>query len=147
MIKDVALRTEPIATGEVRELVVDGTAPIQVSIKCFVKEPPPPKYEGCPECGAFTLESGKPLLFQASDTRFAKGGGALVIAIRDGDGDTAQFRLEVKNWGNPTSYQEAGALKTKPSGDLKRQPQPAVVSAEIVDEKVKARTYQVSAGA
>jgi hypothetical protein len=103
MIKHIALATEPISAGELRIIRVEASEPIQLKIKCFVYKPPPGRFDGCPECGTFQIKSSEPFSIRASVDKFSAGGGAIVLSVRDGDGDEEEIRLEVANWDNPAT--------------------------------------------
>jgi hypothetical protein len=129
MIKHVDLATEPIAAGEVRELRVEAADPIQVSIKCFVYDPPPERFTTCPECGTFQIKSDEALLFQASTNKFHRGGGVVVVSIRDDEGDTEEFKLEVVEWGHPSAGDKPMRPRIKtPDGTIKDAPELEEVS-------------------
>jgi hypothetical protein len=81
------------------------------------------------------LQSGEPLLFQASSEEFRRGGGAVVVSIRDAESDTMELRLEVINWGRPmTGGRQRGPLMKAPAGGSQREPEEVARPAELVEK-------------
>jgi hypothetical protein len=99
MITSVSVATDPIAVGEIRELIVHGDSPLSVAIKCFVKNPPPPGFKECKECGVIPLRSGQPHLFTVGLLDDERSQGSVFIFIKDAHGDHYTVELPVKDWG------------------------------------------------
>jgi hypothetical protein len=85
-----------LAAGEAFSLTVTAVEPILVEICCFVRKPPPPGYEHCPECGSLAAHSGQPLHLIASADAFRSEGEFLDVSISDRDGDQRTIRIPVQ---------------------------------------------------
>lgn len=96
MIERLELFEGPLIPGEERFLKVWGAEPHLIEIKCFVSNPPPSGFRPCPECGKFRVMNGDLVTVTASEETFAAKGGALIIHIRDSQGDEREVRLQVK---------------------------------------------------
>ena len=97
MIEHVDYPRQPLAAGEAFSVTTTAAEPIEVEIRCFVRKPPPPGYEHCPECGSFSAHSGQPLKLVASADAFrSAGGGHLDVTVSDADGDQRTIRIPVQ---------------------------------------------------
>jgi len=105
MIKDIVYPTAALRAGDAYTLRIVAPEPVTVQIKCFTKEPPPPGFRPCPECGSFRARSGEVLKLSVSDSNFRAAGGAIEVFVEDGEGDSRRLSLKVlgleENRGTP----------------------------------------------
>lgn len=95
MIQSVNLSTTSVGVGQPFTLAVYADAPISVSIACFVEDPPPPRFQGCPECSVQTVRSGQMLQITAEPDTWRNKSGRYRIAITDASGDHQEVLVEV----------------------------------------------------
>ncbi len=85
---------DSIVFGESRAITVYGAEPIEVEISCFVKEPPPPGYRPCPECGTLVVPTGGSFKIHAVSDMLGHSD-QVVVDIRDADGDRKRLNVHV----------------------------------------------------
>ncbi len=94
MISRINIDRFPIRAGEIRRLEVSGDECITVAIKCFVRDPPPPSFRPCRECGQIpqqpdgSFEIIAPTGMQKTETE-------LRISVTDAVGDHQEIVLEL----------------------------------------------------
>jgi hypothetical protein len=75
------LNRDPMSVGDSRILTSRNADPIAITIMCFVHNPPPPKYQACPECGTILLNNNESLQITASNSCFNANPGVLRLHI------------------------------------------------------------------
>ena len=95
MIDLVQFDFSPMATGEVRTLIVDGDGPFEITLSCFVSEPAPTSYRTCDECRVDTIEARRPYTFRAPLAFRDRWKGHLELTIRDLFGAAKVLRVDV----------------------------------------------------
>ncbi len=84
---------DPYGNNSIR---VVGTGRIQMSIKCFVYNPPPPEFKSCPECGTLNFKSNQTTSFLREMTGIQERTDRLNLNITDEDNDLVRIRLNVQ---------------------------------------------------
>ena len=95
MIRQIEMSRAPVVAGEMRPVQIYGDGPFYVTMKCFVFEPPPPKYRDCPECAIRIVREGEVMMLQPSRETWAKRTGTLELHIRDSKGISETVTLRV----------------------------------------------------
>ena len=96
LIQRVIFPRHPMTVGESRQLAVQGDSPFQVSISCFVDEPPPPGFRPCEQCRTHSLAAEATLDVYASPSFWRGRIGYFSIHIIDRLGDSTDLRIEVQ---------------------------------------------------
>lgn len=97
MIDKVVISKAPLAPGEERTLIIKGTGPFSVSERCFVFDPPPPRYESCEACSTRQVGAEEHTTIRAPADMSHLGRLELRIVITDPDGATALVTIPVRD--------------------------------------------------
>ncbi len=92
---NIDLDTSPMHPGESRNLTLWAEQSLSISIKCFLYDPPPPRFRECEACGEFSIQGGVPFSLFASPDLFSESRGELHIRVSDDRGESLQFILDV----------------------------------------------------
>ncbi len=100
MIKFVDFNSRIINAGENIIVKIDAVYPVAIEIKCFVTQPPPPKFVPCPDSGRHILTSREAFYFSTNAWTF-QNNGHVEFQITDAEYDTKVYRIEVEGLNKP----------------------------------------------
>ncbi len=92
---DLDFATGPMELGETRILRASGDAPFNITISCFVSDPPPRGFRPCEQCAVHTLAENQALKIVADETFWSDKTGGLLIDISDSVGVRHHVRIAI----------------------------------------------------
>jgi len=98
-----------IELGETIWFSVDADGPIVIQIGCFVDQPPPPRFTGCPECEVLRVQSGEKIRFTAQRETWQGQHGSYDFVITDATRATQRVSMAIIERGRAEGQGAASA--------------------------------------
>ncbi|MEM8513450.1 hypothetical protein RCH14_002780 [Massilia sp. MP_M2] len=95
MIYSVDVSAGEVVVGQTFSIEVHADSSLQVSISCFVDNPPPPRFKGCHECNVQVIQSGQRISVTPRKDTWLNTEGGYRIKVTDVDGNTETATVRV----------------------------------------------------